>query len=156
MSQGVVLLIVHSHLKVISSTNMDYSLYYQSFQVNWFFEGGFLISCLMLFQIFAPHIYSLCQYQNYIFKRFKDRKVEVDIEVVEVLEILHKNMELYIGPEFPMDIRLAQVCSTISITLMYSSGLPILFLFAFFSLMLTYWIDKYMLIWFYKQQKESK
>ena len=48
------------------------------------------------------------------------------------------------GPEFLIEDRYAQILNVIYITMMYSSGLPILYLVSSITLFLFYFIDKVM------------
>ena len=46
--------------------------------------------------------------------------------------------------------RYAQLLTTTFVTLTYASGMPILYLFAFFYMGLMYWADKLCLLWYSK------
>ena len=46
--------------------------------------------------------------------------------------------DLYIGPEYRLELRYAQVLSTIFCTLMYGSSMPFLYVFCTAMLCLTY------------------
>lgn len=61
--------------------------------------------------------------------------------------------DLYIGPEFDIDARLAQIVAIIWVTFMYSPGLPVLFLITAINFFLVYWIDKWLLLRFYRTPK---
>ncbi|CDW82913.1 UNKNOWN [Stylonychia lemnae] len=52
---------------------------------------------------------------------------------------------IYTGPEFLMEFRYSSILTQLYIILMYSPGMPILYLIAFFSFFLTYWFDKFFL-----------
>jgi len=58
--------------------------------------------------------------------------------------------DMYSGPEFILQLRFAQVLSMIFVTMTYSSGLPILYLVAFLSLFITYWIDKFLMLRYFR------
>lgn len=72
----------------------------------------------------------------------KPSKVHVD----ETQEYINKNS----GPEFMIEVRYAQLSQTMFICLMYSGGMPILYICAFFFIFLTYWIDKLLFLRFYR------
>lgn len=57
---------------------------------------------------------------------------------------------MYSGPEFILQLRFAQVLSMIFVTMTYSSGLPILYLVAFLSLFISYWIDKFLMLRYFR------
>ena len=57
---------------------------------------------------------------------------------------------MYLGPKFVMEIRYANMLYVIYVTFMYSSGMPFLYVIAFITLFLSYWVDKYMFLNFYR------
>ena len=52
-----------------------------------------------------------------------------------------------------MDARLAQIIAFTWVTFMYSSGLPILFLITAVNFVLIYWVDKWLVLRFYRTPK---
>lgn len=58
---------------------------------------------------------------------------------------------IYVGPPFNIVYRSGQILTTVFFSWMYSSGLPILLLFAMLTLMLCYGIDYFMLLRFYQR-----
>lgn len=54
------------------------------------------------------------------------------------------------GPELLYEYRYSSMLNTIFVTLMYGTGLPILYFFAFLSLGITYWVDKWALLRVYQ------
>ena len=61
---------------------------------------------------------------------------------------------LYTGPQIESGEKFAQTFNIISITLMYSSGLPALYAIAFVSFAFAYWFDKVMLMRYYQRTTE--
>jgi hypothetical protein len=57
---------------------------------------------------------------------------------------------MYVGTEFVLDSRLAQVIAIIQATFIYSPALPLLLPIATFNLTMIYWIDKTFLLRFNK------
>ena len=53
---------------------------------------------------------------------------------------------MYTGPEFYIDYRYSQILTIIYICLMFSSGMPILYLVTFVHLSVMFWIDKIYLL----------
>ena len=49
---------------------------------------------------------------------------------------------MYSGDEFLIEVRYAQFLSAFLITMMFSSGMPGLYLVMFIQLLIIYWIDK--------------
>ena len=52
--------------------------------------------------------------------------------------------ELYMGPEFLMEVRYSQIMTFFFITLMYSSGIPVLYIISMLQFFFMYWIDKFL------------
>ena len=50
--------------------------------------------------------------------------------------------DLYMGPDFPIDVRYAGMLTTIFVSLVYSSGIPILYVCVLCYLIFTYIVDK--------------
>lgn len=66
--------------------------------------------------------------------------------------LTYSEMErMYLGPEFLLPLRYAQIVVTLFFTLTYSSGMPILYFTAAVSCFVTFWVDKYFLFKFYRK-----
>ena len=50
---------------------------------------------------------------------------------------------MYTGEDFQIDVRYAQFMASFMITLMFSSGIPGLYLIMFIQLIIIYWVDKF-------------
>lgn len=55
---------------------------------------------------------------------------------------LQRLNELYLGPEFELETRYAQLMTTVIVCLGYSAGMPLLLPICAAHLLLTYWVDK--------------
>lgn len=60
-------------------------------------------------------------------------------------------IKIHAGPTFDIDVRYAKIMTIIWVTMMYGSGLPILFPIALFSIILIYMMDIYMLFYVYRK-----
>ncbi len=58
------------------------------------------------------------------------------------MEIEEDYHELYTGPEFLIEVRYSQIISTYYILMMYSSGMPVLYIIGMLQMFATYWVDK--------------
>jgi hypothetical protein len=73
-----------------------------------------------------PHVFTLIHACYLCLRRCIDRRCSFDSQ--KTSKVLQSEYEaLYLGPEFILQIRYAQVLSTIFVTLTYSSGLPVLY-----------------------------
>lgn len=57
---------------------------------------------------------------------------------------------MYMGPELMFEYRYSTTLNTVYISLMFGTGMPILYLFGFISFFLTYWVDKYAFLRIYQ------
>lgn len=106
----------------------------------------------MLLEIGAPHAIPIIQVIYYGFKRFKDRGFTCDKRRSNKI-LQSEYEELYIGPEFALDARLAQIVAIVWVTFMYSPALPVLFVIAVINFFIIFWVDKYLLLRFYHSPK---
>lgn len=60
-------------------------------------------------------------------------------------------VQYYTNPEFDLKTKYAQLLTTVCVTLIYSSGLPLLYLIGFGYMALMYWADKITLLWYSKR-----
>ena len=58
---------------------------------------------------------------------------------------------MFEGPEFMIEARAGFSGTALMVTLMYSTGLPLLTVYGFFNFFLSYVVDKYFLITSYNQ-----
>jgi hypothetical protein len=115
---------------------------------EWFYIVGNTIIFYMILNVFTPHIAVLTTYLIKIIKRSCDKSCARN----KYSSILTKEdyLDLYVGPEFSIGARYAQILNTILVTMTLSSGMPFLYFCTFLFLIITYWVDKYMILRFYK------
>ena len=106
----------------------------------------------MILEISAPHLIPLLQLIYLGSARLYDRSCSCDKRKSKKL-LQSEYEEPYIGPEFSLDARLAQIIAFTWVTFMYSAGLPSLFLITAFNFFVIYWIDKWLLLRFYRTPK---
>ncbi len=51
---------------------------------------------------------------------------------------------IYMGPEFLFEVRYSQIMTFFYITMIYSSGIPVLYIISFMQFLMMYWVDKYL------------
>jgi hypothetical protein len=61
--------------------------------------------------------------------------------------------DIFIGPYFEIDTRYSEILTAIFICLLFSSGMPILYLILFFRCLITYWVDKILVFKFYRKPR---
>jgi hypothetical protein len=60
----------------------------------------------------------------------------------------------YVGPQFSLSLRSAQTLMTGTVALMYGGGMPILYPIACMSFLLFFWVDKFLIVRYYRHPPE--
>ena len=119
------------------------------FSSAWFLDTGHQIVLFMVLEIAIPHLLPLLQIIYYRCRKVHDRGCCKDSRISK--KFFQSDYEdLYVGPEFDLDARLAQIVVFTWVTYMYSVGMPILFLISAMNFALMYWVDKWLILRFYK------
>ena len=106
----------------------------------------------MCIQIGTPHLPALVQLIFLGTWRCWDRGCSRDKS--KTRQIFQQRYEhINIGPEFVLDVRLAQVIACTFVTFMFSSAMPVLYIVMAVDFTLTYWVDKMLLLRFYRSPK---
>ncbi len=115
---------------------------------KWYSYVGTTIIFYMILNIITPHIsLILCNCIYLPCKRCYDRRGGVLTRQKTKKDFL----KLYVGPEFDLGTRYSQILSTIFVILLYSPGIPILYLLIFLFFLITYYVDKYLVLNIYKK-----
>lgn len=133
---------------------------FEGFDVPWFMTVGSSLCISMLFSIFTTKLSELFfLFFRFIRKcydrscRISYKKIDSNLgeEVVNSKQIRQKDLEkLYTGPQIEAGEKFAQMFNSISICLMYSTGLPMLYCISFLFFFFAYWFDKIMLLRYYQ------
>lgn len=145
----VIYLICHVQFKDLSQrTEVVLAGTFSDFTSRWYQVVATPIVLLMLFQIVTPH-FGLLLYIAQGFRRCFDRKITFDDRITR--QVIQRDYEdLYTGPSFDLQVRLSQILFLVFTCLTFSSGLPILYPIAFVTLFVMYWVDKFLLLRFYR------
>ena len=114
------------------------------FTPEWFATVGVNIMLVQLGDIVIPHGWKF--YRYYMFHKMQ-KKWEADPGTALNQRALN---ELYMGPDFLLSTRYAQLMSNFYICLIFSTGMPILTVIAVVNFYCSYWIDKYLFTNFYR------
>ena len=118
----------------------------------WYVEFGSLILFAMVIEIFFPHIMPAMQRMYYGCRRCCDRGCTCDDR--KSSQLLQSDYEsLYLGPEFMLDARLAQIIAFVWVVFMFSHVMPLMFPIALVNFFMMYWIDKLLLLKFFRIPK---
>jgi hypothetical protein len=102
----------------------------------------------MIIYIFSPHIAPIIRFIWVKYLRCCDRCCAKGRNTKKITHRDYYN--LYLGPEFDIGTRYSQILVTIFVVLIYSPGMPILYVCCFLFLSVTYWVDKCLLLRFYR------
>lgn len=116
---------------------------FSDFTVDWYKNVGATISLTMFINIFTPHIGGIVAYIKGLAFQWFDRRFKGDIRVTrQYMQDDYNN--IYMGPEFLIEVRYSQIMTFYFITMIYSSGMPVLYIISFFQFVAMYWFDKFL------------
>lgn len=122
---------------------------YADFDVEWYRVVGSTIALTMILNVFTPHIGA------FGLKCMKNCIICLDqgcgCNSKKTKKILQEDYEaVYTGTNFVLELRYSQIISNFYITMLYSSGMPLLYPVAFIAAVLTYWVDKFFFLKVYR------
>ena len=117
---------------------------------RWYSQAGVVVLLQMLFNIVSPHIWILLQLVTPTLISCHHRR-----HILATQE--DANQAAFHGRNFALilPLRFAAATNTFTTTLLFSSALPILIPFACLSFAVTYWVDKIMLLRYYRSPATS-
>lgn len=117
--------------------------------VRWYQNIGTGIILLLIVQIVLPHLVPIGWYIGVLCIRLYDRNFSCDSRSTASI-IQEDYEEMYSGPEFIIHMRYAQLLTCIFITMTFSSAIPFLYVVMTVLLGVTFMIDKYLLLNYYR------
>ncbi len=135
----------------IKSTVPDFPLFtgeFDDLDPGWYYQVGATFLFYMILNIFTPHANALISYFIALVKRCLDSKFCV--KKFTKKKSRKEFIDLYTGPQFNIGMRYSQILTTIFASLIYSSGIPLLYICCFFFFLITYWIDKFLVLRLYR------
>lgn len=97
----------------------------------------------MIINIISPHFSAIFKQIFFGFLRLYDRNFTMDITKTRKLHQEDYENQ-YVGIEFFVECRYAQIISTVYILMMYSSGMPLFYIVGFFQFFVMYHVDKFL------------
>ena len=123
---------------------------YSYFDMGWYREVGATITMTVLFLCFTPHASNLAYQAMQSSKRCCDRSCRLSSKRTK--QIIQQDYEqINMGDEFMFEFRYCNILTVLSTAFFYSSGIPVLYFFAAIFFFVTYWIDKILILRFYKK-----
>ena len=103
----------------------------------------------MIFTIFTSQISPLVSYILNLLKKFGDSKYENG--KTTQLTTKKEYEKIYVGSEFPFSERYAKILLNLSICFLFGANSPIIYIFFLWFLIITFLVDKYLMINYYKK-----
>ena len=122
---------------------------YKELNANWYIEFGSMIIQTMILEIPIPHMFPTFVMTITSMMRCCDRSLRCDKRKSKKL-LQEDYEELYVGPEYIMDARIAQIIAVTWATFMFAPALPLLYPLCVINFTVIYWYDKWLVLRFYQ------
>ena len=107
---------------------------YDDFGEEWYLNIGVPIIVTMIINMLSPHITAFVEWAIKRYTQWRDRGCSSNLAYTR--KVTQNDLEkLYTGPEFIMYLKYAQLLNTLFVSLIFSSGMPVLIPICF----LTFW-----------------
>ena len=136
---------------------------YSEFEPNWYMDYGNKICIFIFMSAFLVNSKDIVRFFVTALARFIDRRGKFNLKLdpededddapntrIRVQSDLEK---LYKGKIFKGEKAYSRMMSTMFVIQMYSSGMPILYLNGFVFYIVTYWVNKFLLIYYYQKSR---
>jgi hypothetical protein len=123
---------------------------YEDFTVKWYSEVGVQLTITCLIASIQPHVEPLVSYL--IIGPISRRLARYSISKGQESYVMQHDLNaLYVGPRFDVTLRYAQHLNMLFFALTFSAGLPLLLFLALISFALSYLVDRFLLLRFYRR-----
>mmetsp|Transcript_14014 Transcript_14014/g.23808 ORF Transcript_14014/g.23808 Transcript_14014/m.23808 type:complete len:888 (-) Transcript_14014:196-2859(-) len=150
----IFMLVFHSFL--IVKTRLEASIYgefiagpFPEFNERWYISVGTPIVFTLIVMILTPHMGIFFHFTARAIFRCYDRSCTCNYKNTK-RPTQDDYEDLYTGPEYILPVRLAQMVAIVYMGMTFSSGLPVLYLVLTVKMFLTYWVDKILLLRYYR------
>lgn len=123
---------------------------YEEFTIEWYQKVGTAIGMTVFMQVLVPQLRNAFPYLIFELRRFVDRGCRNGSKTTKQVTQEDYN-NLYTGKEYNIAYSYATLHTIIWVTLTFSSAMPILYPIAFLYNLVTYWMDKYLMLNFYRK-----
>lgn len=123
---------------------------YDEFSVEWYRLVGSNINVQIIILILSSNATNLIMQMVAWCKLCKDRGFSCDNRNTKQLS-QYDYEAVHTGPDPGMDIKYASMLTVIYVVMLYGSGIPILYLIAAFYFLVTYWVDKQLVLNHYRK-----
>ena len=139
---GIVFLMNEDRYHLSSLVGLSY-MYQADMATEWYFTVGVTVIVVQL-QMLVSTAYNMYYYCR------KEREKQLYNRDQFIALSQYELNKIYLGPEFELSSRYANVLSILFVCYMYSTGMPLLLIIAALFFGLTYFIDKFLFINLYR------
>jgi len=139
LNTGVILLLVNARL---TENNKVWQGKFSDITSLWYSNVGSTLLSTMFINVFSVPAIKFVEVIFNLFARCFDRGCGFNAKKTKK-KTQASYESLYSGPEFYVDTRYSQILTLIFVCLLYSGGMPFLYLTSFIQLVLSYFVDKY-------------
>jgi len=150
INTGILFLFMSSFSRV----NLLFGLTYEDtgdFTATWYQTVGVSICLVQIGNIVSPHLWKLYKYREGILKRRAAAKDPLKGALTQ-----DELNQLHLGPDFFVSHRYAQVVADLFVCYMFCAGMPILTIIAMLNFYVSYWVDKYLFLRYYRSPPRYK
>ena len=145
INTGLVIVLVNVSIQSVKEWWNNFPMFtgnYDDLNPTWYSDVGVTIVFTMFINVIVPHLTALIELIFVSLFRCCDSGCSGRKKTKKMNK--KDYFELYMGPQFEIDIRYSQILTTIFVSLIYSSGMPALYFSVLMYLIFNYVIDKYL------------
>lgn len=130
--------------KIVQDIITDTPVYSSDFDDSWYEVVGSTIILNMCLNVFAPHG------SKFAHLWLRNHKIDNILSSDDITLTQDEMNDAFMGPELHLSLMYAQIIATIVVCMLYSTGLPVLNIICFASMLVFYWTDKIMFVRLYR------
>ena len=123
---------------------------HSDFNSKWFTEVGVTIMMSMFVEVLTPHLSVFLEYLGTLLIRCFDSCCDGGKTITKMSNKV-EYLNLYVGPEFPIDIRISEMLVNAFIGITFSCCMPVLLFSTAAYFIITYYLDKYLFVRYYRR-----
>lgn len=150
INMGVLFLTMNFWVTYLKDLGIEYQAT-QNFSTLWYKTIGVSMVLVQTGNIVGPHMYKFYFYNN----AKKKQQAAIEDPVDGGLTQIDLN-KLFLGPDFSVSHRYAQILADIFICFIFTAGMPILTIIGMLNFYTTYWVDKFLFLNYYRSPPRYK
>ncbi len=143
INTGLIIVLVNTYVKSVKDWWTNSPLFtgmFPDLEPGWYAVVGVTLLFTMLINMIVPHLTVIFGLLIKYLLRCCDSGCSCGKRTKKTLK--NEYFELYVGPDFPIESRYAEMLTTIFVALVYSSGIPIMYFCILGYMTFTYLLDK--------------